>query len=98
MLLMPETTATISVWVTPGASAEGIAGLREDAVHLRVSAPAKDGRANAAVQELLAHSLNLPKRRVQIVRGHMSRRKLVVVEGLSSEEVLRQLGLESPQQ
>ena len=95
---MPETTATISVWVTPGASSEGIAGLREDAVHLRVSAPARDGRANAAVQELLAHSLNLPKRRVQIVRGHMSRRKLVVVEGLSSEEVLRQLGLESPYQ
>jgi uncharacterized protein (TIGR00251 family) len=93
---MPKATAIIAVWVTPGASGDRVVGLREGAIHLRVSAPAREGRANAAAEELLARSLGLPKSSVRVVRGHTSRRKLLSVQGLAPEDVLRGLGLGPP--
>jgi len=40
-----------------------------------VSAPAEDGKANAAVIEALAKQFDVPKGAVKIVRGFASRRK-----------------------
>ena len=93
---MPDATARIAVWVTPGAATDDVVGLREGAVHIRVSEPAREGRANAAVEELVASRLKVPKGRVRVVRGLASRRKQVAVQGLTSVEVLRLLGLQSP--
>lgn len=65
-------------------------------MHLRLSAPASEGRANSAAEELLARSLSLPKSSVRVVRGHTSRCKLLSVQGLASKDVLRRLGLGPP--
>ena len=45
-----------------------------------VNAPPQEGRANEAVCEALAEYFNVAKSRVQIVRGHTSKKKLVDVE------------------
>ncbi len=41
---------------------------------------AVDGQANAAVIELLAKHFGVPKSRIEIVRGHTSRLKVVRVD------------------
>ena len=56
-------------------------------MRLRVTAPPESGKANLAVISLLAETLGVPKSRVQILRGHASRDKLVLVESMTIEEV-----------
>lgn len=58
---------------------------------MRVAAPPEDGTANDAVVRLLADTLALPARDVQIVSGRSSRDKTVALEGMRSEEIERRL-------
>lgn len=81
------------VWVVPGANRSEIKGLHDGALRVRVSAPAKGGRANQAMLQLLEDVLG---RRVDLVRGLSSRRKTVRIEGLSLRESMSILGLETP--
>jgi uncharacterized protein (TIGR00251 family) len=48
---------------------------------LRVAAPPADGRANAAVIELLAATFGVRASAVEIVRGASSRRKRIRIHG-----------------
>ena len=57
----------------------------------RVAAPPERGRANRALEELLAEALGVRRDRVVVVAGHASRRKVVEVEGLEAPEVVRRL-------
>jgi uncharacterized protein YggU (UPF0235/DUF167 family) len=56
-----------------------------------VSAPPQDGRANAAVVELLASVLGVPARTISVVSGHGARDKLVEVAGIAPDEIDRRL-------
>ena len=56
-----------------------------------VTAPAKEGKANEAMVELLAGILDAPKGRIRILRGHTSRDKVIAVEGMCQEEALHRL-------
>ena len=82
-----QTAASIKVKVHPRASSNQVVGYRGEVLHLRVTAPPVEGRANAAVVSLLAGVLGVAKSRVRVVRGHGSRDKLVAVESLTVEEV-----------
>ncbi|MBN1557161.1 MAG: DUF167 domain-containing protein [Lentisphaerae bacterium] len=84
----------LNVKVVPGASREAVDGWLGGALKLRVRAPAEGGRANAAAETLLAAALDLPKRRVRIVAGGASARKVVAVDGLSAAEARRRLEAE----
>ncbi len=61
-------------------------------LHLRVSAQPVDGKANTAVERLLAELAGVPPSAVTVLRGHSSRSKLVAVAGVTREELLRRLG------
>ena len=50
--------------------------LEDGTVHVRVTAPPEDGRANRAAQEALAAALGVAKSRLTLVRGATSRDKL----------------------
>lgn len=65
----------LAVKVTPGAREESVT-LAEDAVLVKVRAPADKGAANAAVAELLARALDVPPSRIEMLRGATSRQKL----------------------
>ena len=58
---------------------------------MRVAAAPEDGKANDAVVRLLAETLALPVRDVQIVSGRASRDKTVALEGMRPEEIERRL-------
>ena len=82
----------LSVKVVPGASQTGIAGWLGDTLKVRVTAPPEQGKANAAVEALIAAALGLPRDAARVVAGTASPRKVVEVAGLSESEVHRRLG------
>jgi uncharacterized protein (TIGR00251 family) len=82
----------IAVKVVPRAARDEIVGWLEGALKVRVQAPPEDGRANRAVEELLAGALRLKKNAVTVAGGRASARKRVAVEGLTREEIVRRLG------
>lgn len=66
----------LAVRVTPGAKTESLelAGCK---LLAKVRAKPEDGKANAAVLELLAAALGVAPSRLQLLRGATSREKLV---------------------
>jgi uncharacterized protein len=83
----------LSVKLQPRASANEIvshAGFRNE-LRIRVSAPPVDAAANEALIRLLAERLNCARGRIELVRGHKSRHKIVKIFGLTPEEVLGRL-------
>ena len=81
----------LPIKVVPGASRDAIAGWLGDALKVRVAAPAERGRANAAVEALVAEALGLPRECVRIVAGHASARKIVEIGGAQDAEIERRL-------
>jgi uncharacterized protein YggU (UPF0235/DUF167 family) len=70
-------------------------GERGGAVLVRVTQPALESRANAALVKLIANRAGVAKGRVSVVRGARSRDKLIRVDGMGEAELRRALGLQS---
>lgn len=81
----------IAVFVTPRASRDAIEGWRGEELAVRVTAPPDDGKANAAVERLLARRFGVPKSSVAITRGQTSRHKIVEVSGLDRDQLMSSL-------
>jgi uncharacterized protein (TIGR00251 family) len=71
----------IAIHAQPGASRTEIAGLHDNALKVRVAAPALEDRANAELVEFLAAQFGVPKRSVELLRGAKSRGKLFEIRG-----------------
>lgn len=87
-----STDIKLAIKVVPGSSRDSIAGWLGDTLKIRVTAPAEGGKANAAVEKILANALGLPKC-ARIVTGKTSPRKLVEISGLSESEIRHRLSL-----
>ena len=83
----------IAIRVQPRAGRDEIAGAREGALLVRVTAPPVDGRANEAACKLIAKRLGVAPSRVAVVRGAAARDKVVEVEGVADAGLRRELGL-----
>jgi uncharacterized protein (TIGR00251 family) len=74
---------TLQVQAQPGArrapNQTDIEAYGEDALKVRIAAPAVDGRANQAMCELIAARLQVAPGRVEVTRGAGARRKVVTV-------------------
>jgi uncharacterized protein (TIGR00251 family) len=81
----------LDVRVHPGSKHEGLA-LAPGVLHIRTSAPPRDGEANEAVVRVIAKLLAVPKSAVAVVRGHKDRSKTLLVGGVSAERVAAVLG------
>jgi uncharacterized protein len=82
----------IAVKVVPRAAQDEIVGWLDGALKVRIQAPPQDGRANRALEELLAEALNLKKNAVTVASGQSSARKRVAIVGLTHDEIVRRLG------
>jgi uncharacterized protein (TIGR00251 family) len=85
--------AMLNVKVVPGSSRDRVAGRYGDGIKVQVSAPPEGGRANRAVEELLAAALGVKAQQVRVVKGHTQPRKVVEVEGVELGAVLAALGV-----
>ena len=90
---MPPPEARLTVEVRPRAGRDGIVGWQGAVLHVRVAAPPADGAANEAVRALLAERLGCARSRVEIVRGHTARTKVVRIAGLALAAVATRLGM-----
>ncbi|MGE0668546.1 MAG: DUF167 domain-containing protein [Sphingomonadales bacterium] len=80
----------VPVRLTPKASRDVVEGLRDDAgrgrvLAVKVTAVPEKGKANAALEKLLAKALGVAAGRVEIVGGAASRNKDVLVRGDAAE-------------
>jgi uncharacterized protein (TIGR00251 family) len=82
---------SFAVRVIPRAGHAGIAGVRGDALLVRIASAPVDGAANDALIAFLAALLDCPRRDVAIVSGQKSRDKRIVVSGLSVDRVTAKL-------
>jgi hypothetical protein len=89
----------IAVRLTPKGGCDAVEGWMKGAdgtrcLKARVRAVPEDGKANAALQALLAGALGVAKSQVKIVAGFTSRRKTVEIagDGLKLAAVLDSLG------
>ena len=80
------------VRLTPSGGADRIDGVvrNENGEHVlkaRVRAPPEDGRANAALEALLAKALGVAKGKVSVSRGTTARLKTVSVDGVEASSI-----------
>lgn len=85
-------TARLRVRVHPGARRPGLAGrLADGSVKVAVAEAPEGGRANRAVEAVLAAALGLARSRVRVVGGAAARLKQVEIEGLDGAETERRI-------
>ncbi len=76
---------TVEVKVTPRASRNEIAGMRDGVLAVRVTAAPVDDAANRAVIKLIAKRAGVAPSRVRIARGARGRRKRIEIEGAGDD-------------
>jgi uncharacterized protein (TIGR00251 family) len=77
----------VAVRAQPGARRNGIVGEQSGALKVAVTAPADRGRANQALEEVLADALGLKKSQVELIGGATSRAKRFLLRGLTVEQM-----------
>lgn len=81
-----------SVHAQPGASRDGLLGVVEGVLRVRISAPPVDGAANERLLRYLAKEvLHVRPAALALVSGEQSRHKRLRVTGLSPEVLLERL-------
>ena len=83
----------LSVKLQPRAATDEIVphGGTDAELRIRVTAPPVDAAANEALIRLLAERLDCARGRVELLRGHKSRHKIVKLHGFTAEAVLGRL-------
>ncbi len=82
---------TLRVRVQPRSSRNALAGEREGALVVRLTAPPVEGRANQALVRLLADALDVAPSAVKLLRGDSGRDKLVAIAGIDAATVRARL-------
>lgn len=78
--------ALITVRVQPKSS-RNLIQEAEEGYRIWLTAPPTDGQANAALCELVAKQVGVPKSAVSVHKGHSSRSKVLSITGLSDSEI-----------
>jgi uncharacterized protein (TIGR00251 family) len=81
----------LDVRVIPRARKTEVAGLRDQAILIRLAAPPVEGAANDALVAFVAKWLAVPRRAVHVLSGDHSRRKRLFVDGVTADLVRAQL-------
>jgi uncharacterized protein len=84
----------LRVRITPRARKDALAGEREGALLVRLTAPPVEGAANAALVKLIGKKVGLPPSAVLIVNGAKGRNKTVLLVGMDVPAV--RVCLENP--
>jgi hypothetical protein len=79
--------AVFAVRAQPGAKRNAVLGEWAGALKVSVTAPPEDGRANAALVEVLREWLGVKRSQIELVGGHTSRNKTFLIRGVTPEEL-----------
>jgi uncharacterized protein (TIGR00251 family) len=84
-------SVTLRVRVTPRAPRDGLGGVRDGALLVRLTAPPVEGAANLALARFLGKTLGLAPSFVSVAAGQASRHKLVRITGVGADQVRARL-------
>ena len=82
---------SICVRVSPNASRDEVLGFTDGVLRVRIAAPPVRGKANDRLIAFLGRLLGVSKDSVSIVKGQTSRDKLIAIDGLSHEDIMKRL-------
>ena len=82
---------TLQLFIYPGAARNEVIGLSDGILKVRVAAPPVKGKANRELTAFLSRALGVSKSSLTIVKGHTSRHKVISVEGMTREDIIRRL-------
>ena len=80
-------SCTVALKALPNAPRNEVLGWLGDTLKVKVHAPPIEGRATAVLCEFLAAELGLPRRAVTVLRGDLSRQKILRFDGLTLAEL-----------
>lgn len=83
---------TIECRVTPRSGKNKIKGERSGVLLVTLAAPPLTGRANEALIDFMAATLEIPRSRVLILKGEKGRNKLIFVEGINKKTFEQKCG------
>lgn len=86
-----QSSMLLSIKTAPNARRNAITGFLGEALKVSVTAAPERGKANAAVEALLAECLGLPRTAVRVVAGETSRTKKVEIAGFEPEALRQRL-------
>ena len=66
-------------------------GFTDGVLQVRIAAPPVKGKANRELITFLSKALGIGKDSLTIAKGHTSRNKVIAIDGLSQEEIIKRL-------
>lgn len=91
VILNKDGNVMIKIQAKPGAKCNNVTDISDEAVGIAISAPPMEGEANAELVKYLASIFELRKSDVSLDRGSRSRQKVVIVSGITIDQVLAKL-------
>jgi len=79
--------AVLPVLAHPGSKRAAILGERAGALRVAVTSPPDNGRANQAIQSVLAEALGCRKSRITLISGAASRRKRFLIAEMTATDL-----------
>ncbi len=80
--------ATLPLLVSPGSSRTALLGRHGGVLKIAVCAPPEHGRANKELLRFFARKLGVRKSALEVLVGETSRQKVLLVRGLTSEQLI----------
>jgi uncharacterized protein (TIGR00251 family) len=79
----------LTLKVTPNASHNEIIGFTDGVLQVRIAASPVKGKANKELVDFLSKALGVRKSSISITKGQTSRNKVIAIEGISHDEIIR---------
>ena len=86
-----EGHVTIVIQVQPNASQNKVVRFEEGVWHLKIAAPPVKGKANQELIKFFSDILGISKSNLTIEKGMTSKRKIIAVNGLTQDQIIRRL-------
>src|SRR5207302_1361629 len=83
--------ATLAVRAQPNAKKNAIIGEHAGALKVAVTAPPEDGRANAALTEVLRDWLGLKRSQVELASGATNRNKTFLIRSVTVDQLTQMI-------
>ncbi len=91
MLRATKAGVTLAIRAQPGAKKTAIGGIYGEGetaqLKIAVQAPPVEGKANAALIAFLSELFEIPKNKVELLSGELSRSKVFLLSGVTTAEI-----------
>lgn len=81
----------VNVKVIPNSSKSAIGDIQGDCLRIKIASAPERGRANKECQRFLAGFFNVRRSQVVLQQGESSRRKRILIEGITKDVLMRKL-------